>query len=106
MSSKLDNYDKNDDSKNKIIDINDLDIITNGTLAELKNIDPNQIGHVVNSDSEIISEITPLIMIINQNSRDMEERIAVLTNNGADMDLKIKYYNQEKSARDIYSINN
>ena len=34
MSSKLDNYDKNDDSKNKIIDINDLDIITNGTLDE------------------------------------------------------------------------
>jgi len=95
----------NNNEKNKIIDINDIDTITNGTLDELKNIDTNQIGHVVNSSNEIISEITPLIMIINQNSKDLEERIHILIEKGAEMDLKIKYYNHERSARNVYNIN-
>ena len=51
----------------KIIKIDDIYIITNGTpdhLATIKN--PNQVGEVVDKDGVFLSDITPIIMIINK----------------------------------------
>ena len=87
--------------KNKITKINNIYEITNGTLDELKEIDPNQVGCVVDENGNTISEITPIIMIINQNRKDMEKRLAILRENGGNFDKKINYYGTQKSANDI-----
>lgn len=87
--------------RNKITKINNINEITNGTLDELKEIDPNQVGHVVDENGNIVSEITPIIMIINQKRKDMEQRLAILRENGGDFDKKINYYGKQKSANDI-----
>jgi hypothetical protein len=55
-------------NKNKILEIDHIQEITNGSLEDLRTINPNQVGHVVaTEDNKIVSQITP-IMIINQNS--------------------------------------
>ena len=87
--------------RNKITQINNIDEITNGTLDELKQVDPNQVGQVVNENGNIVSEITPIIMIINQKRTDMPQRLAILRENGGDFDKKIDYYGTQKSANDI-----
>ena len=87
--------------KNKITKINKISEITNGTLDELKQIDPNQVGHVVDENGEIVSEITPIIMIIHQKRNDVVKRLEILRTNGGDFDKKINYYGTQKSANDI-----
>ena len=87
------------DRETKIIGIDNIDIITNGNIADLEQIkNPNQLGKVVYKDTnEIKCDITPLIMIINQNKNDYKQRLNVLIKNGGDM-KKIVNYNREVSA--------
>ena len=94
-------FSMNTNNKNKITNINHANEITNGTLDELKQVDPNQVGQVVDENKNIVSEITPIIMIINQNRTDMPQRLAILRENGGDFDKKINYYGTQKSAKDI-----
>ena len=91
----------NNSDRNKIIKINNIFEIINGTLDDMKQVDPNQVGHVVDVNGKYLSEITPIIMIINQNRKDMRERLAILKENGGDYDKKIDYYGKQKSANDI-----
>ena len=88
----------NDDRETKIIGINNINIITNGTIQDLEKItDPNQIGQVIYKDTnEVKSEITPLIIIINQGKKNYKQRLDVLIENGGNMD-KIVNYNKMSS---------
>ena len=95
------------EKEKKIVKINDINIITNGTpedLATIKN--PNEVGEVVDKDGVVISNITPIIMIINMNSKNLEECLDILNKNGGDFNKKINYYGSLKSANDILKINN
>jgi hypothetical protein len=67
---------KNKKDNTKIIGIDNIKIITNGTIDEFKNItNPNQVGKVINTDNnEVVNEITPMIMIINQGNTDYKGR--------------------------------
>ena len=90
--------------KNKIIGFNsnDFNIIVNGGCNNIKNIsDPNKIGEVINSDGEVISKITPLIMIINSSRKEWRNIVKSLINIGADPNLQIKYYDKDTSAKEI-----
>ena len=90
--------------ENKITGIDHLNVITNGTVDEIKRTvtNPNQIGSVVNIESgESISQITPVIMIINQGRSDLSERIAALVENGADLNMEINYYGKQLTASHI-----
>ena len=92
----------NDDIREtKIINIDNLDIITNGSLKDMDKItNPNQIGQVIYKDNnEVKSDINPIIMIINQGLKDYKERLKILVNNGGDLDMKINYYNIETTPR-------
>ena len=64
-------------TENKITEIDHIYFITNGTLDEMNKIEnPNQVGKVVRRDTgEIVSEITPLFMIINQCSKNFREKL-------------------------------
>lgn len=93
-----------DNPNTKIIEIDDLDTITNGTLQELATIkNPNQIGKVINLDdnNRVLSKITPLIMIVNQGCKDYKSRLEILEKNGGNLDMEINYYNQNISARTL-----
>lgn len=92
------------DNQRKIVGIDQIDILTNGSLEELKTIkNANQVGSVRNKDDDTIhGEITPLIMIINQGAKDWLKRVEVLISLGADSNQKINYYGNSMSARDVY----
>ena len=89
--------------KKRITGIDNINIITNGTLKDLEQVEnPNQVGRVEYNDSnEYCSDITPLIMIINQNISDYKERLKVLIRKGGDMNKIVNYYGKQKSALDI-----
>ena len=91
----------NMDHRNKITKINNLHEITNGTLDELKQVDPNQVGEVLDKNGVYLSQITPIIMIFHQKRKDVAQRLAILRENGGDFDKKIDYYGTQKSANDI-----
>ena len=88
--------------KSKITGINNISIITNGSISELSTIDnPNQIGTIVNDSGKTLGQITPLIMIINQNGADCQKKINALIDAGADSNLVINYYGKDTSANEI-----
>ena len=87
--------------KNKIVNISNIDIITNGSLELLATItDPNEIGNIENEEGDIISQITPLFMVINQN-HNFKDKLDILVKNGGDLDMEINYYGNKKTARYI-----
>jgi ABC-type polysaccharide/polyol phosphate transport system ATPase subunit len=87
---------------NKIVGIDDIDIITNGTIEELGRVsNPNQIGTVLSEDGTVISNITPLIMIINQGAKDYKKRVDKLVEIGSHLDMDVNYYNSNTTARDL-----
>lgn len=89
-------------SENKIFGINDIAIIINGTIEELGTIsNPNQLGTVVSKDGTILSNITPLIMIINQNAKDYKARVDKLVEIGGNLDMDVDYYNTNTTPRDL-----
>ena len=88
-------------NEKKIVNIDNIYQITNGSIEELKLVDPNQIGQVVDKEGNILSDITPIIMIINQNKINVNQRLKIMKENGGDFDKKINYYGTQKSANDI-----
>ena len=87
--------------------IDHLEVITNGTVDEIRNsvTNPNQIGCVIdNKTNKSVSQITPVIMIINQGLSDLHCRIDALLQNGADLNMKIDYYGRQRSANEIYQM--
>ena len=91
-----------ENDKNEIIGINNIDIITNGKPCYYSNIeDVNKVGKVINKDTqEELSEITPLIMVINQSAINCNDKVNALIRLGADPDMKINFYGKVMSARD------
>ena len=95
------NMNTNEDEKNKII-ISDAHIITNGPISQyylIKNI--NEIGTIMDKNNTKVSEITPLIMVLNQNKINCQDKVNEMINQGADINMKIQYWGQSKSAMDI-----
>ena len=92
---------------NKIIKIDNLYIITSGTPSELETIEnPNQVGEVVDKAGVFLSDITPIIIIINKNRKNLKECLDILNKIGGDFNKKINYYGTPRSANDILKVNN
>ena len=91
------------DRNNEIVNIDNLDTISNGTLEDMsKIINPNQVGQVINKNNgEVKTDINPMIMIINQGLNDYRERLDILVQNGGDLDMNINYYGRETTPRQI-----
>ena len=101
MNTTNKNMNTNDNEKNTII-ISDANIITNGPISQyhlIKNI--NEIGTIMDKNNEKLSEITPLIMVLNQNKINCQDKVNEMINQGADPNMKIQYWGQSKSAMDI-----
>ena len=95
---------KDDPFKNKIV-IGEANLIINGSDEDLNKIkNPNEIGIVVDGTGTQLSEITPLIMVLNGNSKIAQNQVDALIRAGADPDKKINYYGKEQSARDIKNL--
>lgn len=101
MNTTNKNMNTNEDEKNTII-ISDANIITNEPISQyhlIKNI--NEIGTIMDKNNEKVSEITPLIMVLNQNEINCQDKVNEMINQGADPNMKIQYWGQSKSAMDI-----
>jgi len=92
------------DQNSKIVGIDQINILTNGSLEELKTIkNPNQVGTIINKDDNTThGEITPLIMIINQGIKDWLKRVETLIGLGADPNQKIIFYGNSMNAKEVY----
>ena len=92
------------DPNSKIVGIDQIDILTNGSLEDLKTIkNPNQVGAIKNKDDDTIhGEITPLIIIINQGAKDWLKRAEILIGLGADPNQTINYYGNSMNAKEVY----
>ena len=74
----------------------------NNTKIIIDSQNINAIGKVVDKDTnKELSEITPLIMIVNASSKNVQKEIDELLRAGADPDLEINYYNQQTTARKL-----
>tara|TARA_A100000164_G_C21395797_1_gene535384 strand:+ start:20 stop:451 length:432 start_codon:yes stop_codon:yes gene_type:complete len=93
----------NDNNDNKIEGIDNINIITNGSIDDMTRItNPNQKGSVINKNTNSkVSDITPMIMIINQGLSDYKDRLSALIDNGGDMDMFVEYFGRTTTAREI-----
>lgn len=87
------------DKNTAIRGIDQIDIITNGSIDELKRVkNPNQVGQVLNKDiNDVLSDITPMMMIVNEGAKDCIARIRALQSCGGDFHKEISYYNRMES---------
>ena len=90
-------------NKNKITGIDNIDIITNGTADQFKTItNADQVGHIIDKTTQnILSETTPLFMIIVQHRRGWEELLDILVQNGGNLDRQINFWGNQVSAREL-----
>ena len=90
-------------NKNKITGINNIDIITNGTADQFKTINnADQVGHIIDTTTEnILSETTPLFMIIVQGRKGWEKLLDILVQNGGNLDRQINFWGNQVSARQL-----
>ena len=88
-------------NNNKITDIDNIDIITNGTADQIKTINnADQVGLIIDMTTQnIVSETTPLFMIIVQHRKGWEELLNILVQNGGNLDRQINFWGSQVSAR-------
>ena len=93
----------NPNDKNKITDIDNIDIITNGTADQFKTINnADQVGLIIDMTTQnIVSETTPLFMIIVQGRKGWEELLNILVQNGGNLDRQINFWGSQVSAREL-----
>ena len=80
----------------------EFDLINWGEPEDMVNFtNPNKVGHVIDEHNEIISDITPLIMLINASGEGWRDVVKALIAQGADPDMEVNYYNKTTTAREI-----
>ena len=80
-----------------------LNIIINGSPETMKKLEcPNLLIDKFNRTTGIkTGQLTPLAMIINQNRRDVQDRVGALIEAGADPDLQFNFNKIITTAREI-----
>ena len=92
------------DDKNKITGFTDseFDLINCGEPEDMVGFsDPNKVGHVVDKHNKTISDIPPLIMIINASGQGWRDVAQALIAQGADPDMQVNYYDRTTTALEI-----
>ena len=80
----------------------EFDLINWGEPEDMVNFtNPNKVGHVIDQHNKIISDITPLIMLINASGEGWRDVVKALIAQGADPDMEVNYYNKTTTAREI-----
>ena len=96
--------DKNSENKNEIRGPSEiLKIITNDSPEDLKRLKyPNQLMKIFTKDTQVEKgEITPLVMVINQSSVSVQEKVNALIAAGADPSLSFNYFGNTTTAIEI-----
>ena len=90
-------------NNNKITGIDNIGIITNGTADQFKTINnADQVGNIIDKTTQnIVSETTPLFMIIVQGRKGWEELLNILVQNGGNLDRRINFWGNQVSAREL-----
>ena len=99
MNTTNKNMNTNDNEKTLLFQIQILLQMDLQQYHLIKNI--NEIGTIMDKNNEKVSEITPLIMVLNQNKINCQDKVNEMINQGADPNMKIQYWGESKSAIDI-----
>lgn len=93
----------NRDHKNKITGIDNIEIITNGTTEQFKTINnADQVGQIIEKTTQnIVSQTTPLFIIIVQGRKGWEQLLNILIQNGGNLDRRINFWGNQVSAREL-----
>jgi hypothetical protein len=96
-------YNKINDNEITGFTDDEFDIINCGEPEDIVRLaNPNKVGHVVNKiKNKTVSDITPLIMIINASGQDWRDMTNALITHGADPDMEVEYYGKTTTAREI-----
>ena len=96
-------FEKSRDNKITGFTDDELDLINFGEPKDMGRFsDINKIGQVVNSSGEVVSKITPLIMVINASGKGWRDVVRAMVEAGADLDMSINtYYGKLTTAREI-----
>ena len=80
----------------------EFDLINWGEPEDMVNFtNPNKVGHVRDTSNKIISDITPLIMLINASGEGWRDVVMALIAQGVDPDMEVNYYDKTTTAREI-----
>ena len=80
----------------------EFDLIHCGEPEDMVNFsNPNKVGHVVDKHNKVISDITPLIMLINASGEGWRDVVEALIAQGADPDMQVNYYDRTTTALEI-----
>jgi hypothetical protein len=81
----------------------ELDLVNWGEPEDMvKFTNINKVGTVVDFSGKVVSNITPLIMVINSAGQDWRDIVRAMTEAGADLDMSIdNYYGRTTTAREI-----
>lgn len=88
------------ETKNKVC-IEMYDVITRGKIAELASVPPGVVGHVKGPNDEHVSEITAMIVVVNESCRDWPQRYRALENAGHDPMQVVEYYGKKTTVLEI-----
>ena len=92
------------DNECKVV-IDHVEAITNGSCEDLRQVPPDTTGLVKNGEGEVVSKITPLMMVVNQGGRDWKLRYRALLDAGHDPHKSVDYYGKQRSATDLIRVN-
>lgn len=85
----------------RILEIDNLDSLLNGSLNYLDCINHNQIGKVLDSNNTLISYITPIMILSWKKPDNYISKIKKLINKGANLDRRINYFGVMMNTKDV-----
>ena len=86
----------------KIVGLDDLDILSNTSINNMNNININQLGKIIDADTnEMISFINPIAFLSKKKPDNYINKIKKLIENGANMNVVFNYYGIMMNSKDI-----
>lgn len=77
------------------------DTLTCGAIEDLASIPPNIVGSVLDANDKHISQITAMIVVVNESRADWPNRYKALENAGHDPMQVVEYYGKKTTVLEI-----
>ena len=86
----------------RIVGLDDSDILLNCSIDNMSNININQIGRIIDTNTnEVISYINPIAFLSKKKPNNYINKIKKLIENGSNMNIVLNYYGIMMNSKDI-----